>query len=96
MPNEQYYQSAEWGAVRVRVLRRDRYTCSLCGQRALGKRVNGLSPVVDHIVPRAQGGSDAPHNLRVLCLPCHNKKTAHVDYNTKDEVGLDGYPVNGW
>lgn len=34
---------------------------------------------VDHIVPRARGGSDDPDNLQSLCAPCHSKKTASED-----------------
>lgn len=31
---------------------------------------------VDHIVPKAQGGSDHPTNLQSLCAECHDRKTA--------------------
>lgn len=34
---------------------------------------------VDHIVPRAQGGTDAPENLQPLCHACHSRKTAVGD-----------------
>ncbi len=33
----------------------------------------------DHIVPRAQGGSDEFSNLQALCHACHARKTAAMD-----------------
>ena len=29
---------------------------------------------VDHIVPKARGGTNDPENLRVLCRPCNSRK----------------------
>lgn len=34
-----------------------------------------LSWVCDHIIPRAEGGSDRLENLQVLCRQCSDKKT---------------------
>ncbi|WP_139157546.1 HNH endonuclease, partial [Enterobacter hormaechei] len=31
---------------------------------------------VDHIIPKAHGGTDDDSNLESLCWPCHRKKTA--------------------
>jgi hypothetical protein len=33
---------------------------------------------VDHIIPRALGGSDDPANLALSCLGCNGRKFAHV------------------
>lgn len=41
--------------------------CSLCGAPAT---------VVDHITPRAEGGSDDNSNLQSLCTSCHRRRTA--------------------
>lgn len=30
---------------------------------------------IDHIVPLIEGGGTCPTNLRLLCLPCHQKET---------------------
>ena len=33
----------------------------------------------DHVVPIAEGGSDDPSNLRVLCLNCHAPETRYLN-----------------
>ena len=48
--------------VKPRILARDGFTCWNCGGRAT---------TVDHIVPRAAGGSDRPDNLRASCVRCN-------------------------
>ena len=55
-----YLRDKEWRRTRERVLRRDGYRCAVpgCSTRA---------SVVDHLVSRRAGGSDAEHNLRSLC-----------------------------
>lgn len=57
---------AEWQRIRLVVLGQEP-RCQVCGQRATE---------VDHIVPKAKGGTDARMNLRSLCGPCHRTKTA--------------------
>lgn len=34
---------------------------------------------VDHIIPRARGGTDHASNLQSLCRSCHSRKTALED-----------------
>ena len=57
---EPFYLSAEWKETRARILARDGYLCTIegCGRPAT---------VIDHIVSRRSGGSDADANLRSLC-----------------------------
>tara|TARA_A100001391_G_scaffold162143_2_gene121092 strand:- start:3828 stop:3992 length:165 start_codon:yes stop_codon:yes gene_type:complete len=40
--------------------------------------MNRITPAteVDHIVGKAQGGTDAPDNLEAICKVCHQAKTA--------------------
>ena len=49
------------------VLKRDGYKCRLC-------KDSGVTLEVDHIVPVAQGGSDALDNLHALCVRCNRGK----------------------
>lgn len=57
--------------IRYEVLRRDHYTCRFCGAKAPWVYLE-----IDHVVPRREGGSDAPHNLQVLCEDCNAGKSA--------------------
>ena len=92
-----YYGSAHWDKLRLKVLRRDNWTCTTCGVKALGKKRNGIIPHVDHIKPRTHStlptDKDTQANCHTLCQACHNKKTSHVDRNTKHPTGPDGFPV---
>lgn len=60
-----------WQQLRVQILDRDRYLCMECQRNG---RVR-LATEVDHIVERADGGTDRPSNLQSLCSPCHKAKT---------------------
>lgn len=90
-----YYLSAEWQSLRLLALRTAGWRCGHCGVGVRGAKAGQSRPVVDHVVPRRKGGADAISNLEVLCLPCHNRKTAHVDLNNKAPIGVDGLP-DGW
>lgn len=60
-----------WRNQRSRTLTRDRWTCIQCGSPATE---------VDHILGRAEGGTDILDNLRSLCTPCH---AAHTREQTR-------------
>ena len=52
------------------MLERDHYVCRWCGGRA---------NEVDHLVPRALGGSDYDErNLVAACQPCNAKRAAEL------------------
>jgi hypothetical protein len=53
-------------------LARDGYVCARCGRVELDRGAVHL----DHIVPVARGGSNAPANLQVLCAGCNLRKGA--------------------
>lgn len=59
-----------WQRLRAHVLAGE----PLCRHCAREGRVV-VATEVDHIVPRAQGGSDALTNLQALCKSCHSRKT---------------------
>ena len=52
---------------RRNILRRDLYKCAYCGR-------GDLRLTIDHIVPKARGGSDSWENLISACTVCNNKK----------------------
>lgn len=58
-------------------MERDKYLCQAC------KRNGVITPVgdkpysawVDHIIPKAEGGTDDDSNLETLCRCCERAKT---------------------
>ena len=59
----------EWYAVRWAVLRRDKFQCQYCGQFAPNVKLE-----VDHIIPIAEGGTNAEDNLKTACFACNRGK----------------------
>jgi 5-methylcytosine-specific restriction endonuclease McrA len=63
-----WYLSRQWRVLRRQVLKRDRYSCQICGR---------YGEAVDHIVPKSRGGErDNIANLQTLCAAHHRAKTA--------------------
>lgn len=58
---------------RERIRRRD---CGLCQECKRQGRIGVLGAAVDHIVPLWKGGSDDDTNKELLCVPCHDAKSA--------------------
>jgi 5-methylcytosine-specific restriction endonuclease McrA len=56
---------------RRNILRRDLYKCTYCGR-------GDLRLTIDHIVPKARGGTDSWDNLISACTVCNNKKGDHT------------------
>jgi len=54
----------EWHDTREFVLERDDGKCQECG-------VEEEIMHVHHVIPRREGGPDAPENLVTLCQSCH-------------------------
>ena len=63
---------AEWKKQRARIMLRDKRLCQPCLRKALTTVANE----VDHIIPRARGGTEDDSNLQAICIPCHKVKTA--------------------
>lgn len=57
--------------LRFEVLRRDGNTCRYCGATAPEAKIT-----VDHVIPKALGGTDDPTNLVAACSPCNAGKSA--------------------
>ena len=66
-PNHRELGLQKWKDQRIRVLKRDNYTCAYCGLDA---------NQVDHIIPRASGGTHDLDNLVACCKTCNSKKGA--------------------
>ena len=58
-------------AVRIRVLKRDRFQCTYCGAPGTDAELE-----VDHIISVANGGSHHMSNLTTACRACNQKKGA--------------------
>ena len=58
-----------WQKLRLCALSRDHYLCQICGVPT------GTRGHVDHVTPKAIGGTDNLANLQTLCHQCHSIKT---------------------
>lgn len=58
---------------KIRVVRRDNYTCQHCGIHIRDDEVE-----FDHIIPVSKGGSSEEHNLRLTCFDCNRDKSDDV------------------
>ena len=61
----------KWQKIRLRILKRDGELCQPCQRQ--GRIVEGRE--VDHIIPRAIGGTNDDANLQTICKACHLDKT---------------------
>jgi len=61
----------DWKKTRERIMRRDKGLCQPC------IRKDRVMPAkaVDHIIPKAEGGTNDDENLEAICKPCHKAKT---------------------
>jgi HNH endonuclease len=60
--------------VKMRVVRRDNYTCQDCGCHLRDDEVE-----FDHIIPHAKGGSSEEQNIRLTCYDCNRDKSDTVE-----------------
>jgi hypothetical protein len=60
--------------VKMRVARRDNYTCQHCGDHLKDGDIE-----FDHIIPVSKGGSAEEHNIRLTCFDCNRDKSNRVD-----------------
>ncbi|WP_442965063.1 HNH endonuclease [Pseudomonas sp. JS3066] len=64
---------AAWRRIRERIMARDKGLCVACAEQG---RVTPAKHV-DHVIRKADGGTDDDANLQSLCVPCHEAKTAN-------------------
>lgn len=76
--------------IRLGVVERDGYRCVYCGRSS---RETALE--VDHVRPRAHGGSDHPTNLVTACVACNGGKsdrTVALPAHAATHVPLSRWP----
>lgn len=73
--SKEYERSKMTPSLRYDVLKRDHFTCVLCGATAR----EGAKLHVDHIVPISRGGKTEFENLRTLCESCNLGKSDKYD-----------------
>lgn len=56
-------------AVRIRVMKRDRFRCTYCGVPGTDAELE-----IDHIIPVSKGGSNHMSNLTTSCRKCNQSK----------------------
>jgi hypothetical protein len=58
---------------KIRVVRRDNYTCQHCGKDLQDNEVE-----FDHVIPVAKGGNSEEHNIRLTFFDCNRDKSDDV------------------
>lgn len=84
-----------WDAIAAQV-KHEEPLCRPCKARA---KISATTQV-DHIVPKAKGGTDDRSNLQGICDDCHALKTAHEQgapmRSGCDANGLPADPAHPW
>ena len=62
-------------SLRDRLLAQAGYRCGYCRR---SQRVMGIRLILDHLTPRARGGTDEEANLWPCCQPCNGFKQART------------------
>lgn len=60
--------------IKMRVVRRDNYTCQECGKHLLDDEVE-----FDHVIPISKGGNSKESNIRLTCFDCNRDKNDLVE-----------------
>lgn len=84
-----------WQALRELVKKRDKGLCQPC--KAKGRPAVPYREI-DHIIPRAEGGTDDLDNLQCICSECHKAKSAAegheaAGHRVRAAIGEDGWPI---
>jgi len=72
MKSAKYQRSILSDSLRYDVLKRDNFTCQICGASA---KKDGVKLEVDHICPVSKGGKTEISNLQTLCERCNRGKS---------------------
>ena len=92
------YGSA-WTKLRETIIKRDYGLCQQCKREGmLNPYRKGQGFAVDHIIPKAVGGTDEPGNLMLICPEHHLQKSldeavAARGGTVRRRIAEDGWPV---
>lgn len=82
-----------WDKLRLVILRRDKGMCQ-CPECMGGRKRLRHATEVDHIKPKAEGGTDDESNLRAVNADCHKRLTAQQKgHKPRPQIGPDGWPI---
>jgi 5-methylcytosine-specific restriction protein A len=92
LSRQQRGYDAAWDRLRLVVMQRDRYCCQVCWNKTPPRFTPAAA--VDHLIPKAKGGTNALENLRAICRACHLVKTLQDSgKKPRERIGADGYPI---
>jgi len=85
---------SKWVKLRAAILKRDHHLCQPCLRN--GRPTQATA--VDHIKPKAKGGTDEPENLEGVCHSCHkikSKRESAEGRGVKEKAQFDnkGFPI---
>lgn len=75
-------------STRFAVFRRDGFCCQYCGRSGADAILE-----IDHVLPRAAGGTDDPANLLTACHACNRGKAARLITAPEEVDGKHDLPV---
>ena len=71
-----FYLSSEWRGLLASLIKHRGRQCQTC-KAVVGPSGAPIRVIGDHIRERKDGGAELdPNNVMLVCLPCHNTKTA--------------------
>lgn len=82
--------------VREFVKRRANFCCEYC---QMAEWLSGIEGEIDHIIPRAEGGSSDPSNLCLACSSCNaykQAKTTGIDPGSGELIALFHPRMQQW
>lgn len=91
-----------WTKLRLTILQRDCYLCQQCMRdgRVTALCVKPYDHAVDHIKPKAKGGTDHPSNLQSLCAEHHLEKSLReaaegsgTKIKPRPKYDANGFPI---
>lgn len=100
LPRKQKWNKTEWAAARKRAIASKDAVCAIC-HRAIDLEAVAFTPLaveVDHIVPRARGGSLYElDNLQLTHSRCNRQKGAKMDEDYVGQSIVNPVPLsNPW